>query len=242
MENIPTYMHLIEESQRNWNVTHSLLNHYISKDSTPALSHFWYTSYFCYWSIAGHNDIAHNPCCWRDPEIMIWRKTKKFLLQYCTVSLQRGFFLRFLLHHLHVPKTFVKISYKPYKTAHCYWDAMWSFLWDWINFLQLVQLISVNLHSGRNKSIQKMHSKPHHCSVGMVDFPLTDDKNGVGKFKFTLFTFYCEPSEDVLANIIKKPLSTISFVPYKFFIIYIQIFMNLCFLGSYLKMPSLNQV
>lgn len=81
-----------------------------------------------------------------------------------------------------------------------------------------MQLMSANLHSGRSKSLQKIHSKPHHFSIGIVDFPLTDDKNEVGKFKFTLFTYYCEPSEDVLANIIMKPVSTISFVLYKFFI------------------------
>lgn len=52
----------------------------------------------------------------------------------------------------------------------------------------------------------------------MVDFPLIDDENEVGKFKFTLFTFYCEPFEAVLAHIIKKSVSTISFVLYKFFI------------------------
>lgn len=52
----------------------------------------------------------------------------------------------------------------------------------------------------------------------MVDLPLTDDENELEKFKFTLFTFYCEPFEAVLANIIKKSVSTISFVLYKFFI------------------------
>lgn len=70
----------------------------------------------------------------------------------------------------------------------------------------------------------------------MVDFPLADDKNEAEKFKFTLFTFYCEPSEDVLANIIKKLVSNIGFVFYKFFYFYIQIFMNLYFPGNYLKM------
>lgn len=50
----------------------------------------------------------------------------------------------------------------------------------------------------------------------MVDFPLADDKNEAEKFKFTLFIFYCEPSEDVLANIIKKLVSNIGFVLYKF--------------------------